>query len=148
MTFGSIAVTPNAANVIPGETVLRQELRDLDAEIVERLGAASETLAHDVADGQGLGLEIRRVSFDRPAVMSSRIADRIEAACVALGHGYRRMSSGAGHDAQVMAGLCEAGMIFVPSRGGRSHRGDEVTDEDDLVTGANVLLHSLKDLVS
>jgi acetylornithine deacetylase/succinyl-diaminopimelate desuccinylase-like protein len=58
------------------------------------------------------------------------------------------MNSGAGHDAQVMAKITEAGMIFVPSRQGRSHSPDEFTAWDQIENGANVLLHTLLRLAS
>ena len=75
--------------------------------------------------------------------MSERVAGRIEEACDRLGLTSRRMSSGAGHDAQVLAGVCDTGMIFVPSHMGQSHRADEWTDPKDLERGANLLLHAL-----
>ena len=56
------------------------------------------------------------------------------------------MTSGAGHDAQMMARLCPSAMIFVPSRHGISHNPAEHTDPDDLEAGANVLLHTLLEL--
>jgi beta-ureidopropionase / N-carbamoyl-L-amino-acid hydrolase len=59
-----------------------------------------------------------------------------------LGAGYRRMLSGAGHDAQHMAALCPAGMVFVPSIAGKSHCEEEATHFDDIEHGANVLLHA------
>lgn len=52
----------------------------------------------------------------------------------------RRMTSGAGHDAQMIARIAPAAMIFVPSRGGISHNPREHTDDDQLIDGANVLL--------
>jgi len=63
----------------------------------------------------------------------------LEAAARSLGVGHRRMLSGAGHDAQYMAALCPTGMVFVPSRAGRSHCEEEFTSVDDIEHGANVL---------
>jgi beta-ureidopropionase / N-carbamoyl-L-amino-acid hydrolase len=83
-----------------------------------------------------------------PVRMSGRIQEVIEAAAADLGLGTRRMPSGAGHDAQVLAAVTEAGMIFVPSQGGRSHRPDEWTDWPALERGANVLLATLLRLAS
>ncbi len=74
------------------------------------------------------------------------IAERIENNAALLGLSCRRMTSGAGHDAQMMARLCPAAMIFVPSVGGVSHNPAEHTDSNDLRAGANVLLHTLLDL--
>ena len=58
------------------------------------------------------------------------------------------MVSGAGHDAQLMAGICPTAMIFVPSRDGISHNPDEYSSPEDLETGANVLLHTALELAN
>ena len=63
-----------------------------------------------------------------------------------LGHSCRRMTSGAGHDAQMMARICPTAMIFTPSLGGVSHNPAEATAPEDLLAGADVLLHSLLEL--
>ena len=68
------------------------------------------------------------------------VVDTIEQAAKGLGHGYRRILSGAGHDAQYMAAICPTGMIFVPSQNGRSHCEEEFTPMDDIEKGANTLL--------
>jgi N-carbamoyl-L-amino-acid hydrolase len=78
-----------------------------------------------------------------PIRMSPRIQATIEATAAALGLRTRRMPSGAGHDAQILAGVTDAGMIFVPSQGGRSHRPDEWTDWPALEQGSNMLLGTL-----
>ena len=78
-----------------------------------------------------------------PVHMSPRIQAAIEAAAEGLGLPTRRMPSGAGHDAQVLAAVTDAGMLFVPSQGGRSHRPDEWTDWPAIERGANVLLGTL-----
>jgi acetylornithine deacetylase/succinyl-diaminopimelate desuccinylase-like protein len=69
--------------------------------------------------------------------------DAVQAACEMLRFRYKRMPSGAGHDAQNLAGVTAAGMLFIPSRGGRSHRPDEMSDWKAIERGANVLLHTL-----
>jgi N-carbamoyl-L-amino-acid hydrolase len=68
--------------------------------------------------------------------------DAIEQTADELGIPARRMVSGAGHDAQLLASICPAAMIFVPSRDGISHNPDEYSSPEDLETGANVLLHA------
>jgi beta-ureidopropionase / N-carbamoyl-L-amino-acid hydrolase len=55
----------------------------------------------------------------------------------------QRMPSGAGHDAQMLARVCPTAMIFVPSVDGISHNASEHTNTDDLVAGANILLHAM-----
>jgi N-carbamoyl-L-amino-acid hydrolase len=70
------------------------------------------------------------------------VVGAVEESARALGVGYRRMLSGAGHDAQHMASLCPTGMVFVPSIAGKSHCEDEATDMADVERGASVLLHA------
>lgn len=78
--------------------------------------------------------------FD-PAIIA-----KVEAAAVRLGYPVRRMPSGAGHDAQMMAGVAPTAMIFVPSVNGCSHTPDEYTRPEDVIAGANVLLAVALDL--
>jgi len=67
----------------------------------------------------------------------------VEAVCSASGHGWRRLVSGAGHDAQELARRVPAAMIFVPSRGGVSHSPEEWTSDEHLALGNQVLLDSI-----
>jgi beta-ureidopropionase / N-carbamoyl-L-amino-acid hydrolase len=71
------------------------------------------------------------------------VVDLVEATALRLGHSVRRLPSGAGHDAQMLARVCPAGMIFVPSVGGISHNVEEFTELPDIEAGANVLLHTV-----
>ena len=71
------------------------------------------------------------------------MVDTVAAVAAELGHSVKRLPSGAGHDAQMMARLCPTGMVFVPSRDGISHNPAEYTEPDDLVAGADVLLGSM-----
>ncbi|TIU92673.1 MAG: M20/M25/M40 family metallo-hydrolase, partial [Mesorhizobium sp.] len=75
-----------------------------------------------------------------PVTFDAGIVSLIEDGAKVAGLSYRRMTSGAGHDAQMIARIAPSAMIFVPSRGGISHSPDEFTAADELVAGANVLL--------
>jgi acetylornithine deacetylase/succinyl-diaminopimelate desuccinylase-like protein len=72
----------------------------------------------------------------------------VAAACKELGLGCMTLYSAAGHDAQNLALVTDAGMLFIPSRGGKSHRVDETSDAEAIERGANVLLRTLLDLAS
>ena len=85
------------------------------------------------------------VRFD-PVTFNSEIVERIEANAEAFGYSCRRMTSGAGHDAQMMSRICPTAMIFTPSKKGISHNPAEATDTADLMAGANILLHTMLDL--
>jgi N-carbamoyl-L-amino-acid hydrolase len=83
-----------------------------------------------------------------PVRYDERLVDLIEATARARGHRSRRMTSGAGHDAQMLARICPAAMIFVPSVKGISHNPREHTEPADLLRGANVLLEVVVALAS
>ena len=76
----------------------------------------------------------------------SGLVDRVAAAAARQGLSHRRMVSGAGHDAQILARVCRAAMVFVPSVAGISHNVREHTAPADLVAGAEVLAEVLVDL--
>ncbi len=142
-TIGVVDVRPGVPNIVPERAALLQELRDPDPAVLERLATRTLQTARRVARGRGLVLEVEHLMRAEPVRMSPRIQAVIEATAQGLGLPTRRMPSGAGHDAQVLAGVTDAGMLFVPSQGGRSHRPDEWTDWPAIERGANVLLGTL-----
>ena len=138
-TVGSIAFAPDAINVIPARATFTVDLRNPDeAQLRQQeagLDAALATLRR-----QGFEVETERLARFPPVTFAPEIVAAIEAAAMARQLACRRMTSGAGHDAQMMARVAPAAMIFVPSRGGISHNPAEHTDEADLIAGAGVLL--------
>ena len=147
-TIGVVEVRPGVPNIVPERATLLQELRDSDPALLERLASRTLQAARRVARQRGLVLEVEHLMRADPVRMSPRIQATIETTAKELGLGTRRMPSGAGHDAQILAAVTDAGMIFVPSQGGRSHRPDEWTDWPALERGANMLLGSLLRLAS
>ena len=144
--FGRIEVAPGVSNIVPARATLLHEMRSLDARILGRLDAQCRALARAVARRRGLRVKIETISQSPPVRCSKRVMQAVEAACGGLGLKYRRMPSGAGHDAQNLASVTDSGMLFIPSRGGRSHRPDETSDWKAIERGGNVLLHTLLEL--
>ncbi|MGE0004241.1 MAG: Zn-dependent hydrolase [Parvibaculaceae bacterium] len=139
-TVGAISFEPNAINVIPARAVFTVDLRDPHE---DRLQAEERALAdclERIAEEQGVAISAERLARFAPVTFDEDLVARIEAAARARGLSVRRMISGAGHDAQMMARIAPAAMIFVPSRGGISHNPQEFTSDAELVAGANVLL--------
>lgn len=147
-TVGRIELHPNLINVIAARAMLTVDLRHTDEALLRqaeaRLAAFITRLAHD----EGVRIESTPLARFEPVQFDAGIVARIEAVADRLGHAPRRMTSGAGHDAQMLARLCPAAMIFVPSIQGISHNPAERTDEADLIAGANVLLHTLLELAN
>ena len=140
LTYGIIEAKPQVTNIVPYRVRLRQEIRDVRDDRLDRLVAGTRALAETAAAEHGVGVEFTPLARTSAAAMAPRIRRTIAEAAEALGLGHHAMPSGAGHDAQIVAAVAEAGMIFVPSEGGRSHRRDERTAWPLLEQGANVLL--------
>jgi len=145
-TVGSIHFEPNAINVIPSRATLTVDLRSPKE---ERLLTAETALADEIISiSNALGVSVRSETLARtqPVQFCNDIVDRIERVVELGGFKSMRITSGAGHDAQMMARLCPTAMIFVPSAQGISHNPDEYTPDFDLINGANVLLGVATDL--
>jgi N-carbamoyl-L-amino-acid hydrolase len=120
--------------------ILTLELRDLDEERILAPYERAVAEAADIAVATGTSFDLRPTLVNPPAPMSERVRSAAADAATSLGLRAIEMPSGAGHDAQNMARLGPAGMIFVPSVGGVSHSPREYTRGEDVVNGANVLL--------
>jgi N-carbamoyl-L-amino-acid hydrolase len=126
--------------VIPGTVVLSLELRDLDAAKIAMLYERIRTEARRISEASDVTFEFKEINVNEPAPTDPRLRRRITEAAHDLGLTTRPMPSGAGHDAQDMARIGPAGMIFVPSVGGISHSPRELSRPEDITNGANVLL--------
>lgn len=143
-TVGRIHAEPGAPNVIPGKVVTSLEIRDLSAEVIEKVYKAIETKGHEIAKAAKVHIEFRALDTTAdPAIMTKTIQNEIKAAADKLKLSTKKMPSGAGHDAQDMALIAPSGMIFVPSKGGISHSPKEFTSAKAMANGANVLLHTI-----
>ncbi|CAH2604938.1 N-carbamoyl-L-amino-acid hydrolase [Rhodovastum atsumiense] len=145
-TVGCMSFAPNAINVIPSRAVFTVDLRDPDeARLREEEQALASWLKHLEAE-EGVTISVERLARFAPVAFDQGIVGMVERAVSRRGLSARRMTSGAGHDAQMMARICPTAMIFVPSIDGISHNPRECTAEADLVAGANVLLDTLGQL--
>ncbi len=139
-TVGSIEFFPNVINVIPSRASLTIDLRDPDE---SRLQAAEDQLAaylETLAQQDEVEISSNRLARFEPVLFDQKLVEKIESAASARGLSCKRMTSGAGHDAQMMARICPAAMIFVASREGVSHNPREFTEQQDLLDGVSVLL--------
>ncbi len=139
-TVGRLEVEPNSPNVVPGRVTLSVEFRDLLPATLDALGAATRAQAAAIARETGTAITLTLASTNPPALAHAGVQDAVGQAADRLGVATRRLPSGAGHDAQMIAALCPMGMIFVPSVGGISHSPRELTTWTDCTRGAQVLL--------
>ncbi|HEX2530172.1 MAG TPA: Zn-dependent hydrolase [Burkholderiaceae bacterium] len=145
-TVGAITLTPNLVNVIPNQALFTVDLRNTDGAALRSAEAELWSHAERVAAEEGVRCERRMLARFDPVQFDPRLVDHVEAAARAQELSCRRMPSGAGHDAQMLARMCPTGMIFVPSVNGLSHNVREYTEPADLAAGANVLLQVLMEL--
>jgi beta-ureidopropionase / N-carbamoyl-L-amino-acid hydrolase len=147
-TTGRIALDPGAPSIIPGRAEMLFQIRDDNPEVVENLERLLRDSAAEVAARSRCSVEVTRLRTGAPALMDAGFQDAIERASAVLAGGRSiRMPSGAGHDAQVLATIMPAGMLFVPSIGGISHHWSENTEDADIVTGAEVFVEACRRLL-
>lgn len=144
-TVGTLALQPNAINVIPSQAVLTVDLRNPDEGRLLAQEAALDGFLDELRH-VGFAVETERLARFQPVTFAPEIVAAIEASAAERQLPCRRMTSGAGHDAQMIARVAPAAMIFVPSKGGISHNPAEFTAEADLIAGANVLLDVVRKL--
>jgi beta-ureidopropionase / N-carbamoyl-L-amino-acid hydrolase len=147
-TVGSLRLHPDLVNVIPSRAVFTVDLRNTDEGVLQEAEARLFAYVDALAEQEGVTVAHRSLARFEPVRFQPAVVDRVEAAARALGLSTRRMPSGAGHDAQMLARVCPAGMIFVPSVRGVSHNVEEHTEAADLEAGANVLLRVLLELAA
>jgi N-carbamoyl-L-amino-acid hydrolase len=148
-TTGRITLDPGAPSIIPGAAEMLFQIRDDDPAVIARLENLLRSMAAEV-DKQGrCSVAVERIRTGAPALMDGSFQQAIEQASAAFAGGRSlRMPSGAGHDAQILATVMPAGMLFVPSIGGISHHWTENTADADIVTGAEVFVEACRRLLA
>jgi beta-ureidopropionase / N-carbamoyl-L-amino-acid hydrolase len=145
-TVGRIELRPNLVNVVPASATLTVDLRNTDdAVLVDAERQLTAEIAR-LAAGEDVVVNTRTLARFEPVDFDPATVDLVESTARRLGYSTRRLPSGAGHDAQMLARVCPAAMIFTPSAGGLSHNLGEYTAPGDVAAGANVLLQTLLSL--
>lgn len=143
ITVGKVNVHPGSFSVVPGEVDFSLDFRSTSLETLKALEKELLTLAEDIASTRGLLFYSRVVDKTEPVTISSRILGILKEECQKLGYPFMTLASGAGHDAQIVSAVAEAGMIFIPCIDGISHSPEEMIRWEDLEKGANLLLQVL-----
>jgi N-carbamoyl-L-amino-acid hydrolase len=148
-TTGRITLDPGAPSIIPGAAEMLFQMRDDDARVIERLEDLLRSMAADVTAQGRCSVAVKRLRIGIPAMMDAAFQHAIEEASAVFADGRSvRMPSAAGHDAQVLATIMPAGMMFVPSIGGISHHWSENTHDADIVMGARVFVEACRRLLA
>jgi len=145
-TVGTISVEPAQVNVVPGVARFTVDARHSDN--AQRLALVAEITKVCKVTGRerDLAVDVRTLRDRPPVQLNERVSDVARRACAACGITPRDMTSGAGHDAQVLSAASHAAMIFVPSIGGRSHCPEEATAAEDVILGTRALATALREL--
>jgi N-carbamoyl-L-amino-acid hydrolase len=147
-TMGALTLQPNLINVIAARATLTVDLRNTDEAVLQTAEQRLADFLAQLARDEGVAVHTRRLARFEPVVFDAGVAALIGRTAGRLGHSWHPMTSGAGHDAQMMVRLCPTAMVFVPSVKGISHNPAEHTAPEHLAAGADVLLHTLLELAS
>jgi ureidoglycolate amidohydrolase len=147
-TVGVCDVFPGAVNSIPSRVRLETDVRDIDQARRDRVLDRLQTTCDEIASRRGVAITTELVNADPPATCDPGILAALEEAAQAAGKSYKKMVSRAYHDSLFMARLAPVAMLFIPCRGGISHRPDEYASPESIGAGVHVLSLTLASLAS
>ncbi|MAY85234.1 MAG: Zn-dependent hydrolase [Pseudooceanicola sp.] len=143
-TIGHVTLHPNASSIVPGRATFSMQWRDGDISRLERLEQIIRDTAAEIADSSGMTLEFGPMLGLDPVAMDSALQTALADGAEVVAPGkWRRLVSGALHDATNVSRLMPVATLFVPSINGISHDFAEDTAEPDLVAGLQVLAHAV-----
>ncbi|MSO58851.1 MAG: Zn-dependent hydrolase [Ilumatobacteraceae bacterium] len=147
-TVGKLDLFPNLVNVVAARATLTLDVRNTDEHLLQQAEREIADFMQVLEAQESVTISARQLVRFKPVVFDERVIALVDTISKKNGHSVKRMPSGAGHDAQMLARVCPSGMIFVPSVNGISHNAAEFTNTSDLVAGANVLLQAMIALTS
>ena len=142
-TVGKCQIYPGAVNSIPSRVEMDVDIRDTDEQRRNRVLREIEQACGQVAAKRKLQVRVTPINADAPATCSPRVINAMVEAAEENGLPYKKMVSRAYHDSLFMARIAPVGMVFIPCRGGVSHRPDEYSAPQEIETGAKVLASTL-----
>ena len=143
VTVGKVAVHPGAFSIVPGRVDFSLDFRSTSPETLQEMEKTFNELAQETAATRGLDIKFKPVDETDPVTIPAGIINIMKEECDNLGYPYMELPSGAGHDAQILAGIADVGMIFIPCEDGISHSPEENIHWEDLEMGTNLLLRTL-----
>jgi N-carbamoyl-L-amino-acid hydrolase len=147
-TTGVFRIEPGAVNSVPCRAFLEIDLRDTQLSTRDTALQRIEKAVPEICRQRGIDFQLERLNADDPALCDPSLVSIVLEVCEDLKLTAKRMISRAYHDSLFMAQLCPTTMIFIPCRGGVSHRPDEYSSPEQIQKGVLVLAHSLAILAS
>ena len=142
-TTGVFRIEPGAVNSVPCRARLEIDLRDTQVAMRDAALEQIELAAVQICRRRGVKLQMERLNVDPPATCDATLVQAISEICGRLGIAHQRMISRAYHDSLFMAQICPTTMLFIPCRGGVSHRPDEFSSPEQIEKGVRVLAETL-----
>ncbi|WP_263357353.1 M20 family metallo-hydrolase [Acidicapsa ligni] len=147
-TVGVCEVFPGAVNSVPSRVLLETDIRDTDASRRDGVLASLRVAAEEIASRRGVRIGFKLINADPPATCDTGILQAVQSATEQSGYTSKRMVSRAYHDSLFVARFAPVAMIFIPCRGGVSHRPDEYASPEWIAAGVDVLARTLAVLAS
>jgi ureidoglycolate amidohydrolase len=142
-TVGKCHVYPGAVNSIPSRVEMEADIRDIDEQRRNQVLREIEEACARVAAKRKVAVKVMGINADAPAASAPHIVEAMVEAAAENGLSYRKMVSRAYHDSLFMARIAPVGMVFIPCRGGVSHRPDEYSAPHEIENGVKVLACTL-----
>ena len=142
-TTGVFRIEPGAVNSVPCRALLEIDVRDTKVATRDAALTQIEAAAKEICQRRAVALRAERLNVDPPAVCDGALVEMVAGACRQLGVTHKKMISRAYHDTLFMAQICPSTMIFIPCRGGLSHRPDEFSSPEQIEPGVRVLAQTL-----
>nr|AAL55413.1 L-N-carbamoylase HyuC [Arthrobacter sp. BT801] len=139
-TVGHLTVAPGGINQVPGEVNFTLDLRSPHEESLKQIVKQITVMIQEVASQAEVTANVEEFFSLDPVPLAPSVVDAVRQAASNLRFSHRDMPSGAGHDSMFISQVTDVGMVFVPSRDGRSHVPEEWSDFDDLRKGTDVVL--------
>ena len=144
-TVGKIDLVPNLVNVVASKASMTVDLRNTSEQMLREAEDDLAAFCDQIAFQEGVKITSKSLARFEPVAFNQQLVDQVLSTAENLGYTTRRITSGAGHDAQMLARVCPSAMIFIPSKEGLSHNPAEYSSPEEITAGANVLLHMIMD---
>ena len=142
-TVGHMKFTPDTINIVPGEVSFTLDLRSTNGDLLKTTQEKIDDFFISRSNESDIQIHSEELVRFQPVQFPKEMTNAVESAANGLGLCSKRMPSGAGHDAQMMASCCPSTMLFIPSVKGISHNVEEFSKGEDVENGANVLLNAV-----
>ena len=143
LNCGDLQVSPGGLTVVPDKASVVVEIRNPNEAELDLTGKALIEIAAECAEHFSLTCSTTALDHIPAVLMAYHMIEIIEKACDELEVSHHRLASYASHNAQVMSTFTPSGLLFIPSVNGTSHHPAELSRWDDVINGANVLLHTI-----